>query len=153
MASVGGGPAAPLVAVDGAQLAVRRRPLVPDVDLVLDQPVDIRRALEEPEQFSEDSAGEDLLRGEQRKAGLQIEAHLIAEDAARPCSGPIGLVDAVIENMLQQIKILLHDVSSPRTSSSCGTIARNARPRWLIASFCSAVICAVVRGSAPGSSS
>jgi len=38
-------------------------------------------------------------------------------------------VNAVIENVLQEIQILLHDASSPRTSSSCGTIARSARPR------------------------
>ena len=51
MAAVGRRPAAPLHAVDGPELAVRVRPLVPDRDAVLLQPADVRVAAQEPEEL------------------------------------------------------------------------------------------------------
>ena len=47
----GSRPGTPLHAVDRAQIAVLIRPFIPDVDVMLQQPIDIRRALEEPQQL------------------------------------------------------------------------------------------------------
>ena len=43
------------------------------------------------------------------KAVGQVEAHLVAEDAPRARAGAIALRHAVVDNLLQQVKVLAHD--------------------------------------------
>ncbi|MND09204.1 hypothetical protein D3C83_323550 [compost metagenome] len=49
-----------------------------------------------------------LLRREQRKTLRQIEAQLAPEHAARTGAGTVVLVDAVLEDVPQEIEVLLH---------------------------------------------
>src|SRR5690606_36984496 len=82
--------------------------LVPDADLVVLQPAHIGVALQEPEQFDDDRAQVQLLGGEQRKALRKIEAHLVAEDRAGADAGAVLLLDALVEDQLEQVEIGLH---------------------------------------------
>ncbi|MPM20131.1 hypothetical protein SDC9_66560 [bioreactor metagenome] len=131
------GPGAPLVAVDRAEVAVGAGPLVPDRDPVLMQPLDVGRALDEPEQFAEHRAGVHLLGGQQREAGAQVEPQLGAEDADRAGAGAVGLAYPGVEDVLEQVQVLLHgDPSQCARVTGCSrsplmnvAIARTARPR------------------------
>jgi len=50
-----------------------------------------------------------LLRRQHREAIGQIESHLVSEDRQGADTGAIGLFDTMIEYMLDQIEILLHE--------------------------------------------
>ena len=52
----------------------------------------------------------ELLGGECREALTQVETHLIAERAERSCSCAIAFANAVVLDMAEQIKVLLHGV-------------------------------------------
>ena len=108
MATVGGLPIAPLLAVNRAEVAILVSPFVPDAHLAVAQPADIGIAAQEPEQFDDDRSEMKLLGGEHRKALAQVESHLCAEHAARADSGPVVLDRAVIERTLHQVEILPH---------------------------------------------
>ena len=49
---------------------------------------------QEPEQLVDDRLEVQLLGGDERKAGGQIEAHLVAEHAERAGAGAVGLAHA-----------------------------------------------------------
>jgi hypothetical protein len=89
-------PPPPLLAVDGAELALRVRPLVPDADAVVLEVADVRLALDEPQQLVDHRAEVDLAVREQREPGGEIEAHLRTEQAARPDAGAVGPGLAVV---------------------------------------------------------
>ena len=107
VAAVGCGPAAPLDAVDGAEVAVLVGPLVPDRHAVVVQVLDVGAALKEPEQFVNDRAKVKLLRRDKRKAFRQIEAHLVAEDGSRAGACAVGLVRAVFVYVAHQGLVLI----------------------------------------------
>ena len=50
----------------------------------------------------------ELLRCKKRKSLLKIETHLHAENRNRAGTGTIGLLRAMIQNMLEKGKVLLH---------------------------------------------
>ena len=102
------GPRAPLVAVDRSEVAVGVGPLVPDRDAAVLQPLHVGVAAEEPQQLGEDRPGVDLLGGDQREAGGQVEAHLVAEDGAGAGAGPIALLDPLVEDPVEEIEVDLH---------------------------------------------
>jgi hypothetical protein len=54
-----------------------------------------------------------LLRREQRKAFVQIEAQLRAEDAQRPGAGAIVLARPVLEDAAHEIEIKSHGRGAP----------------------------------------
>jgi len=141
--AVRGGPGAPLVAVDGPEVAGGVRPLVPDRDAVRMQPVDVGRTPQEPQQLTEDAAGVQLLGGQQREALGEVEAHLVTEDAARPGAGAVGLLHPVVQHVVDEVEVLPHQSSFSKPWST-GTMARTAWPRWLMASFSSGVSSALV---------
>src|SRR5205085_10718639 len=89
-------PRAPLVAVDRAEVAVCVCPFVPDRDLVLVQPRNVRVAAQKPQQLVDDRAQVNFLRRQQRKASAEIEAQLMAEDAARGGAGASRFYGAVV---------------------------------------------------------
>src|SRR5690606_1738714 len=98
-AAVRRGPAAPLHAVDGAEVAVLARPFVPDRDAALAQPVVVARAREEPQQLVDDGLEVDFFGRDERKALAQVEAHLVPEDAARARAGAVGFGGAMFKDM------------------------------------------------------
>jgi hypothetical protein len=84
-------PAAPLHAVDRAEVAVGLRPLVPDRHAAFLQPLRVAVAAQEPQQFEDDGLEVHLLRRDQREALAQVETHLVAEHAFRAGAGAVGL--------------------------------------------------------------
>ena len=67
------------MAVDGTQIAVGIGPFVPDRHAVVAQVAHIGVAGKKPEQLVNDRLGVNLLRGQQRKAGGEVHAQLVAE--------------------------------------------------------------------------
>ena len=90
-------PAPPLHPVHGAEVAVRVRPLVPDRHPVLLEPADVRLAAEEPQELVGDRAEVHLLRRHEWEALGQVEAHLVAEHAHRPCPCPVLASAPILE--------------------------------------------------------
>jgi len=83
-------------------------PLVPDRDAVLAQVGDVGVAAQEPEQLVDDRAQVQLLGGDQRESLREVEAHLVAEDAARPGAGAIAAHGAALEDQPQEVVVLAH---------------------------------------------
>ncbi|KAG0945322.1 hypothetical protein G6F31_014476 [Rhizopus arrhizus] len=102
--AIGGRPAAPLLAVDRAEIAFLVGPLVPDAHLVVLQVADVGIALQEPQQLVDDRAQVQLLGGDQREAVVEVEAHLPAEHAAGAGAGAVALFGAVFQHMRKQVQ-------------------------------------------------
>ena len=100
-------PGAPLRSIDRAEIAVGVGPFVPDRNAVVFEIFDVGVAFEEPQQFVDDRFQRQLLGGQHRKAGRQIEAHLVAEDRQRPGAGAVGFLHAVAEDPFEQVVILI----------------------------------------------
>src|SRR5690606_9061793 len=127
MTAVGRGPRAPLHAVYRAQVAVGVGPFVPDRDAALLQPADVGIAPQKPEQFYENALGMQFFGGDQRKALVQIETHLVAEHRTRSGAGAVGLAGAMFVYMAHEVFVLLHDDRSETGFS--GWDGRLALPR------------------------
>ena len=115
--AVGCRPGAPLDAVHRTEIAIRTRPLVPDRDVALLQPARVAVAAQEPEQLEDDRAQVHLLGRDQREAFAQVETHLVAEDALRSGARAVGLGDAVVADVAQEVLVLRADralASEPR---------------------------------------
>jgi hypothetical protein len=110
--AVPGRPGAPLVAVDGAEIALLVGPFVPDGDAVVLQVLDVGVAPQEPEQFVDDGLEVDLLGGEQGKALAQVEAHLVAEYREGAGAGAVVLAGAVGHDVTQEVEVLPHQTFS-----------------------------------------
>lgn len=101
-AAVGGGPAAPLVAVDGAEVPIGIRPFVPDFDAVLAEVGNVGIALQEPEELMNDALQVQLLRGNHGEAGGQVKAHLVAEDGGSARARTVAFVGAGVEDVAEK---------------------------------------------------
>ena len=109
--------AAPLVAVDGTEVAFRAAelrallsagPFVPDADATLGEPGVLRAAGEEPEQFVRDRLEVDLLGREQWEAFGEVEAQLRPEDTDRARAGAVAPDFSVLPDVAKQVEIGLH---------------------------------------------
>src|ERR1051325_4323005 len=101
-------PRAPLIAVHRPELAVRIRPFIPDRDLVLVEKTDVRLPGEKPQQLVDDRAQMHLLRRQQRKPALELEAQLMPEHAQRARARAIRFRSAVVEDVANEREVLLH---------------------------------------------
>ena len=101
-------PAAPLLAINRAEIAGFVGPFVPDAYAIRLQVGNVGVALQEPEQFVDDRFQVQLLGCEGRESLGEIEAHLPAKYRSRAGSGAVGLVLAVFQNVVHQVEILLH---------------------------------------------
>ena len=104
-------PGAPLRSIDRAEIAIGVGPFVPDRNAIVFQILDVGVAFEKPQQFVNDRFQRQLLGGQHRKAGGQIEAHLMAEDRQGAGAGAVMLFRAVSENPFEQVVILIHGVT------------------------------------------
>src|SRR5690606_8251571 len=129
VAAVRGGPRAPLVAVDGAELAVLGSPLVPDVHAALLQRARVVLAAQEPQQLLDDAAEEDPLRRDEREAGPQVEPQLVAEHAARARAGAVGLRRAVLEHVTQEVLVGGRDGGGAGRGAHGAMVSRGPLPR------------------------
>lgn len=108
VAALAVGPAAPLVAVDGAEAAVFCCPFVPNTDAAFGEPVVVGVALDEPEQFLDDGFDVDFFGGDEREALREVEAHLVAKNRACACACAVGFVGAVVHDVAHEVEVVLH---------------------------------------------
>ena len=106
VAAVGRRPRAPLDAVDRTKVAVGAAHSSQIVTSAVLQPARVAVAAQEPEQLEDDRAQVDLLRRDERKALAQVEAHLVAEHALRAGAGAVGLGDAMVADVAQEVFVL-----------------------------------------------
>ena len=97
---VSAGPRTPLLAVNGTEVAVRVGPFVPNRHLMVVQVGNVGVALQEPQQFIDDGTEVQLLGCQQGKTLLQVEAHLVPENADRAGTGTVGLLMSLCQNSL-----------------------------------------------------
>src|ERR1700730_9087349 len=107
-APVRGLPRAPLLAIDGSEIAVLVRPFVPDADAMRLEIGDIGIAAQKPQKLVDDGFPVQLLGGDERKALAQGEPHLTPEKRAGSGPGAIGLIFAVAEYFGEKVEIGLH---------------------------------------------
>lgn len=103
--AIGSGPTAPLMAIHRAQVPVFIRPLIPDPDAMVLQVLHICISFEEPKQFVDNGFDVEFFGGQHGESLLQIHPHLVPECADRSGTGPIVLLNAVIEYMSEEILI------------------------------------------------
>ncbi len=101
-------PGAPLLSVDGAELAVFVGPFVPDADAVFLEVGDVGVAFEEPEELVDDGAEVELFGGEAGEAVTKVEAGLAAEDREGAGAGAVGAFFAVLKDVPEEVEVLLH---------------------------------------------
>jgi hypothetical protein len=104
-------PGPPLRSIDRAEIAIGVGPFVPDRNAVIPEVFDVGVAFEKPQQLVHDRFQRQLLGGQHRKSGRQIETHLVAEDRQRTGAGTVVLFRAVGENPFEQVVILIHGVT------------------------------------------
>ena len=101
-------PRPPLIAIDGSQVAVGVGPLVPYRHAVGLEVRGIGVPGQEPQELMDDRPGVNLFRGQQRKAGTQVEAHLVSEYRERAGSRAVVLAVAVVAHVAHEIEVGLH---------------------------------------------
>lgn len=108
VAAVGGGPGAPLVAVDVAEVAVGAGPFVPDAHAVLLQVAHVGVAGQEPQQLVDDAPQVHPLGGEQGEAPAEVVAVLVAEHGDCAGAGAVLAHGAVVEDVAEHFLVLAH---------------------------------------------
>jgi hypothetical protein len=166
------GPRAPLLAVDRPQVAVLVGPLVPDLAAVVLQVLHIGVAAQEPQQLDDDRAQVQLLGGQDREALGQVKADLPAEHPQRAGAGAVAALDAVLQDVGEQVQVLplgmvggglfgvdgrdgVHDprVGQNRPFIQCGAAAHPQVTTTCPAPFRSGLSHTTSDGCHPGSSS
>ena len=98
-ASVRSRPAAPLMAVYRAQVAVFVSPFIPDGNSMILEIFHVCIACNEPQKLIYDRFQMDLLCGKERESFAEVIAHLIAEHALRAGTGAVRLHGSVFTDM------------------------------------------------------
>ena len=101
-------PGPPLLAVNGAEVAVLIGPLVPDANLVVLEVADVGVAHQEPEELVNDGAEVELFGGQAGKALAEIVARLAAKNRTSAGAGAVGALFAVFKDIAEQIQVLPH---------------------------------------------
>ena len=91
------------MAVNRTEVAVFVGPLVPDVDVVVEEVLDVGVSGDEPEEFMDDPFQENLLRRQEREPFLEVEPHLVSEDALGSDTRTVVLDDPFVHYPPQQV--------------------------------------------------
>ena len=83
--------------------------VVPYMHAVVRQILYVGIASEKPQQFADNAFQKNALGGQQGKPLFQIEAHLMAENAARARARAVAFHHAFAHYLVQQVEILFHD--------------------------------------------
>src|SRR4029077_6380836 len=124
---VRGLPRAPLLAIDGSEIAVLVRPFVPDADAMCLQISDVGGAAQKPQKLVYDGFPVQFFGGDERKALAQGDPHLIAEDRARPGASPVRLNFPVAQDFAKKVEVGLHARNFYRVFAALGN-STGARP-------------------------
>ena len=106
--AVGLWPRAPLLAINGTEVAVFVGPFVPDFDAVFFEIGDVGIPFKEPEKLMNDGAEVKFLGGDAGEALPQVVAGLMAKNRECSRAGAVGAGFAVVENVLQKIEVGAH---------------------------------------------
>jgi hypothetical protein len=106
--AVGSFPGSPLLAIYRPQFTVLVCPLVPDAYPIFRKVAYVGFTFYEPQQFMDNTLNVKLLGCNQRKPMLQVETHLVTENAPGSSTSAVSFVNSLVQNMLQKVKILLH---------------------------------------------
>jgi len=109
VATIGGGPAAPLHAIHGAKITVFACPFVPDGDVAFFEPVVVARTRQKPQQLLDDGAQVNLFGGDQRKTFVQVKAHLVTKHAFGTRASAVCFGNAVAIHVLHEVFVLAAD--------------------------------------------
>ena len=85
-------------------------PLVPYTHPVFLQIAHVGIALQEPKEFIDDALEVDFLGGQKGKTLREVETHLMAENTDDARAGAVVLLHTLVEDALQEVKILFHGV-------------------------------------------
>ena len=91
-----------------AEVAILVGPFVPDADTVVLEILYVGIAAEEPQQFVDDALEVELLGRHERETLAEVEAHLVAKHALRPCARAVAFHHALVEDAAQEVLILFH---------------------------------------------
>ena len=91
------------MAINRPQVAVFIGPFVPDAHPMLLEPADVGIAGNEPQKLVDDRFQVHFLGGEEGKAVLQVEAHLVAEHTLRTGARAVFLEDAVCTDVPEEV--------------------------------------------------
>jgi hypothetical protein len=103
------GPAAPLHAIHGAEVAVFASPFVPNRHVTFFEPVVVARTCQEPQQLLNDGAQVNLFGGDQREAFVEVKPHLVAKHALGARASAVGLGNALAGHVLHEVFVLTAD--------------------------------------------
>lgn len=104
---------APLVAVDGAKIAVLVGPFIPDADTVVLEIFDVRVAIKKPKQLMNDRLEVQLLRRDQWKPFAQVIAALHPKVRDRARAGPIIARNPLFHHGFECVEVFLHRCPLP----------------------------------------
>ena len=108
MATIVVGPRAPLVTIDVSKVTILVGPLIPNAHSTLLQPLGIRIALQEPQEFVDDRLQMQFFCCEERESLLQVESHLIAKYRDGASAGAVSFLYSFFQDAVEQVKILFH---------------------------------------------
>ncbi len=109
VASIGGGPAAPLNAVHGTKVAVFAGPFVPNGDVAFFEPVVVAGTCEKPQQLLNDGAQVNLFGGHQWEPFMEVKPHLVAKHALGARASAVCLGNALASHVLHEVFVLAAD--------------------------------------------
>ena len=101
MTTIGGRPATPLVTINRTQVAIFVSPFIPNGHLVVMQILDVRIALQEPQQFMDNRAQMKLFRGQARESLGQVIAALAAKNRAGSRTRTVRTIHPIFQNILE----------------------------------------------------
>ena len=109
------GPRAPLLAVDGAEVAVFVGPFVPNADFVLLKVADVGLAFEKPEELVNNRAEMQLLGGQAGEAFAEVIARLTTKNTESTGAGSVSTLFAILENVGEKVEVSLHGWNEAQT--------------------------------------
>ena len=116
--------------------------VVPDMDAVVHEVLDIGIARQEPQQFVDHAFQEYFFGRQQREAFAKVETHLVSEDAFGAGAGTVAADDALGFDPPQQVEVLFHlssifKVIPPDASSTAHEGYFSQHPRFITCRPCS----------------
>ena len=114
--TIGPAPAAPLSAVDSAQVALIVGPLVPDFDFVFIQVANVGVTTQKPKEFVHDGFEVHFFGGEKGEGLRQVKPHLVAKNRQSASARAIVSFHTLIENFFHKIVIGFHSDGELLTS-------------------------------------
>ena len=103
MSTIGSRPRTPLVTINWTQIAIFIGPFVPNRNLVIVQILDVRIALQKPQQLVNDTAQVEFLGREAREALGKVKAGLATKHRTGASASAVRAIHTVIDNIFKKV--------------------------------------------------